>query len=461
MTGTVLGRYRLDAEIRRGGMGSVYRATDTQTGRLVAVKVLPQALAADRAFVHRFRREVRSLQQVHHPNVIRIFEVGSSDGVHYFAMEYLERSLADELSEGPLPPQRALEVAGQVARGLQAVHAANICHRDVKPSNILFDLDGQAKISDFGIARVGDATRMTHTSAILGTPTYMAPEQADSPEVDHRADVYSLGVVLYEMLCGQPPFQGQTPLGVLRRHRYHLPEQPKMLNPRLPAALSDLVLSMLEKAPSKRPGNMGLLANAIERLRRNMADERRQRPPRHLEETATERADRIERSAARTIAWLKRIGALAALVLVAAIAWRVVAHLRTGPADYFRRAQRLEASDYETAVETYEALIRRFPDSPQAVQARQRVNHLVEQYELGSQPLLAEQARHAMRAEMAYLHFRRAREAAERSETEQARRIYEFVCDHFSDTQWAPRADARLVELDRLARSAPSTANQP
>lgn len=461
MIGTVLGRYRLDSEIRRGGMGSVYRARDTETGRVVAVKVLPHALAADRAFLHRFRREVRALQQVHHPNVIRIFEVGSADGVHYFAMECLERSLADELCNGPVPPQRALEIAGQVARGLQAVHAVNICHRDVKPSNILFDLDGQAKISDFGIARVGDATRMTHTTAILGTPTYMAPEQADSPEVDPRADVYSLGVVLYEMLCGRPPFESETPLGMLRRHRYHLPEQPKMLNPRLPTALSDLVLAMLEKAPSKRPGNMGLLANAIERVRRNMADERRQRRPRELEETATERADRIERSAARTIAWLKRVGAAVALVIVAAIAWRVVAYVRTGPGDYLRRGQRLEATDHKAAIDIYEALIHRFPDAPEAAQARQRVNHLIEQYELGTQPLLAEQARHAMRAEMAYLHFRRAREAADGGEVEQARRIYEFVCDHFSDTQWAPRADARLVDLERLARGAPSTASEP
>ncbi len=460
MTGATLGHYRLEAEIRRGGMGSVYRARDLGTGRVAAVKILPQALAADRAFLQRFRREVLALQQVHHPNVIHIYDVGEEGGVQYFAMEYLERSLADELAGGPLAPLRALEIAGQVARGLQAVHAASICHRDVKPSNILFDIDGQAKISDFGIARVGGATRMTHTTAILGTPTYMAPEQADGPEVDPRADIYSLGVVLYEMLCGRPPFEGGTTLGVLRSHRYHLPEQPKMLNPRLPGALSDLVLSMLEKSPARRPANMGLLANAVERIRRNMADERAERRPRALEETATEHANRIERSAARTIAWLKRAAVLAVLAAAAYATWRVVRHARTTPADYLREAHRLEDTDHRAAIATYESLIERFPDAPEAGQARRRVNSLVERHEVGRQPVLAEQARHAMRAEMAYLHFRRAREAAERGRIADATRIFQLVCDYFPDTQWAPRADARLQELEQTLRPAPGTHNR-
>ena len=460
MIGASLGKYRLDAEIKRGGMGSVYRATNTETGRAVAVKILSQALAADRGFLQRFRREVVALQQIHHPNVIRVFDVGCEDGVHYYAMEYLERSLADELSGGAIEPVRALEIAGQVARGLQAVHAANICHRDVKPSNILFDLDGQAKISDFGIARHGDATRMTHTTAILGTPTYMAPEQAESPQVDPRADVYSLGCVLYEMLCGRPPFEGATPLGVLRCHRYQLPEQPKLLNPQLPSAVSNLVLTMLEKAPSKRPASMGLLANAIETLRRNLADERRERPPRRLEETATEHADRIESAAARTIAWGRRVAAVIVLALTAYAAWRVTVYLRATPADYFAEAQALEPTDHRAAIGAYEALVRRFPEAPEAGEARDRINALVERYEIGRQPLLARQARHAMRAEMAYLHFRRAREAAEKGRIADARRIYQLVCDYFPDTQWAPRADARLQELEQLASPSPRTGGE-
>ena len=460
MIGTTLGTYRLDDELSHGSMGTVYRATDTDSGRVVAVKVLPPAFAADRAFIQRFRREVQALQQVHHPNVIRIFDVGEADGVHYFAMEYLERSLADELAAGPIEPVRALEIAGHVARGLQAVHAAQITHRDVKPSNILFDLDGAAKISDFGIARVDDATRMTKTGAILGTPAYMAPEQADGPDVDLRADVYSLGVVLYEMLCGRTPFDSPTTLGLLRSHRYDLPERPKTLNPQLPGALSSLVVAMLEKAPSKRPANMGLLANAIERLRRNLAGEAQAPRPRKLEQTATEVADHIERSAARTVWWLKRAVALAVLAVAAAIAWRVVAYVRTTPADCLREARRIEDADSRAAIAAYEALLDRFPGSGEAVEARQRMNALIERTQSGRGPLLGAAARHAMRAEMAYLHFRRAREAAELGNRDDARRIYTLVCDYFADTQWGPRADARLQELDQIGKR-PATAAPP
>jgi tetratricopeptide (TPR) repeat protein len=262
------------------------------------------------------------------------------------------------------------------------------------------------------------------------------------------------------MLCGRPPFEGTTALGVLRGHRYKLPEQPKTLNPQLPAAVSNLVLSMLEKSPAKRPANMGLLANAIESLRRNLADERRERRPRGLEETATQRADRIERSAARTLRWAKRLVAVLVLAAAACGAWRLAAYLRATPGDYMAEARALEAGNYRAAIDTYEALLRRFPDAPEAGEARDRVNALVERYELGKQPLLSEQARHAMRAEMAYLHFRRAREAAERGRTEDAKRVYQFVCDHFPDTQWAPRADARLQELERRGRAAPATSDR-
>ena len=460
MTGKTLGTYRLDAELSHGSMGTVYRATDTDSGRVVAVKVLPPAIAADRAFIQRFRREIQALQQVHHPNVIRIFDVGDADGVHYFAMEFLEHSLADQLADGPTEPVRALEIAGHVARGLQAVHAAQITHRDVKPSNILFDLDGSAKISDFGIARVGDATRMTRTGAILGTPAYMAPEQAEGPDVDARADVYSLGVVLYEMLCGRPPFDSPTTLGVLRSHRYDLPERPRTLNPQLPASLSNLVLSMLEKNRSKRPANMGLLANAIERLRRNLADEGKPTRPRELHETATEHADRIERSAARTVWWIQRAIAVAVLAAAAYVTWRVVAYVRTTPADYLREARRLEDTDHRAAITAYEALLTRFPGCREAPEARQRMNAIIERTQAGRGPLFGAAARHAMRAQMAYMHFRRAREAHDQGRLDDARRIYRLVLDYFADTQWGPRADARLQELERAAKP-PTTAPPP
>jgi len=455
MLGTTLGPYRIDAEISRGGMGTVYRATDTATGRLVALKVLDSALARDRHFMQRFLREARAIQQVHHPHVVRIYDIGAHDGAHYFAMEHLERSLADLLADGPLEPTRALEIAGQAARGLQAVHAAGILHRDVKPSNILFGPDGAARISDFGIARLTDATRMTHTGAILGTPTYMAPEQAEGPNVDARADIYSLGVVLYEMTCGRPPFAGKTAMAVLRHHRFSLPESPKAYRPELATALCALILQMLEKSPARRPDSMGLLANAMERIRRNLAGEQHPRGTTtgFHDRAATRRAERLERAAARYFAWARRAALLALAALVAYAGYRLVAYLRTGPDDYLRRGQAVEAIDHRAAIDTYQTLLRRFPQAPQAAEARGRIKTLAERTQSGRGLFLGAAARHAMRAEMAYLHFRRARAAAEEGRPDDARRIYRLVCDHFADTQWAPRADARLQELD--SRQAP------
>ncbi len=212
MIGTTLGKFRIEAQVSSGGMGTIYRGADVETGQVVALKVLQQSLAADRSFLQRFRREVHVLSGIHHPNVVRIYDVGADGEVQYYAMEYLEQSLADLLRAGPVPIERAVRIASQVARGLTAVHAAGVRHRDVKPSNILFDAEGNAKIADFGIAKITDATRMTQTGVIVGTPSYMAPEQVDSQALDPRADIYSLGVVLYEMLVGLLPFDGHTSL---------------------------------------------------------------------------------------------------------------------------------------------------------------------------------------------------------------------------------------------------------
>ena len=455
MIGTTLGHYRIEAEISVGGMGAVYRATDLEAGRPAAVKVLPPVAATDRRFVQRFQREVRALQQVDHPNVIEIYDVGSEGNVHYFAMEHLEQTLADVLRAPPLELRRALQIASQVARGLEAVHAAGITHRDVKPSNILFTPDGRAKVSDFGIAKVGDATRMTQTGAILGTPVYMAPEQAEGPKVDGRADIYSLGVVLYEMVCGRPPFEGHTTLEVLRQHRFSLPESPKNLNPQLPAAVSHLILQMVEKAPSKRPLHMGFVATSLGHILDNLAAD--DHPlPRH-QPSAAERANRVERAAARALAWAKWTLVAAGLAAAIYVAYRVGEYLNRTPADYLREAQALEATHPGAAIDTYEALIERFPNAAETTRARGRAGALRQKLHGGRGPILAERARRAMRADMAYRHFRRAREAAEEGRVDDARRIYRMVCDHFADTPWGPRADARLQELGK----APDTTDKP
>lgn len=454
MIGTTLGQYSIEAQVSSGGMGTIYRATHLLTGQVVALKTLQQALSADRAFLQRFRREAAALQKVQHPNVVRIYEVGSQDNTHYYAMEYLPESLADRLRRGPIDVREAVRMAAQIARGLAAVHAAGIRHRDVKPSNILFDADGNAKIADFGIAKLSDATRVTQTGVIVGTPAYMAPEQVDNANVDARADIYSLGVVLYEAIVGRPPFNGATSLDILRKHRYSLPESPKSFRPEIPSALNHLVLAMLAKNPTKRPDSMALVADALEHLWRNLAGDAAEceRPaPRELK--TSELIERYERSAARVARWGKRGAAAAVAALVAYFAYAIIAYYRLGPADYLREAQALETESKTEAAGAYEALIRRFPKSPEASRARERIQAIEAEVRLrqpagGPITAGADERAARLRAQTAYIHYTRAERVAQAGDIEHARRIYRMIRTAFSDTQWGVQADQRLRELD-------------
>ncbi|MFP4056392.1 MAG: protein kinase domain-containing protein [Candidatus Brocadiia bacterium] len=461
--GQTLGSFRVEEEISRGGMGAIYRATHAETGEQAAVKVLPPALAADRAFLQRFRREVRAVQQIEHPNVVRIHEVGTEGEAHYFAMEYFARSLADLLEAGPLPPQRALRIAGQVAQGLEAAHAAGITHRDIKPANILFAPDGRAVVSDFGIAKVSEATRMTQTGTIVGTPVYMSPEQAEGPQVDARSDIYSLGVVLYEMTAGRPPFEGRTSLDVLRHHRFSLPDAPKSLNPRIPGALSQLVLQMLEKRPSRRPPSMGYLVGAFQRLERNLAA-REPTPEDQGARREPSAAETYERAVQRLTAWAKRLALAAGLALAAYAAYRLGAYLRMGPTDYLRRAQAAEDSDADDeAIDAYQALVDRFPETPEAELARQRIEAIEKKRQKQPEPLLdfgPARSPAQDRAEMAAKHFLRAQQAVQQKRLEDAARILRMVRDQYADTPWGPRAGQRLQELEVKTPPSPSDAQE-
>ena len=213
-----IGPYQILEEIASGGQGTVYRAFDPDTGQIVALKVLHRFLSSDSDYVERFRREASLASSIDHPNVVKIFEVGQDGDQHFMALEFLPESLARLVEGGgQMRLDRATEFGIQIADGLAEAHALGIVHRDIKPQNILIGADGVAKVTDFGIARSDVMTSMTATGAVMGSPHYMSPEQSRGEDVDRRSDVYSLGCMLYQMVTGELPFKGITPLAVIRQ----------------------------------------------------------------------------------------------------------------------------------------------------------------------------------------------------------------------------------------------------
>ena len=248
-------RYELISHIARGGMADVWQAQDRALNRRVAVKVLHPQYSNDDSFVRRFRREAQAAANLSHPNIVSIFDWGQEDATYFIVMELIDgRSLRDILrSEGALLPRRATEIGSEVASALAVAHQAGLVHRDVKPGNILITRDGTVKVTDFGIARAwDDSQELTRTGAVIGTATYFSPEQAQGVGADARSDLYSLGIVLYEMLVGGPPFKGDSPVAVAYQHVSSMPMAPRSVSPDVPAGLEAIVLRALEKQPENR-----------------------------------------------------------------------------------------------------------------------------------------------------------------------------------------------------------------
>src|SRR5262245_17192765 len=254
LIGTVFdGRYRIIRKLGAGGMADVYLAEDQELGRQVAIKILNDRHAADDSFIERFRREAKNAAGLSHPNIVSIYDRGEAEGTYYIAMEFLDgRSLKELIvGRGPAPIKTAIDYARQILAAVGFAHRHGIVHRDIKPHNVLVGSEGRLKVTDFGIARSG-ASQMTEVGSIIGTAQYLSPEQARGAPVDQTSDLYSVGVVLFEMLTGQVPFTGDTPLEIAMKHLSEVPKPPSELRPEVPHDLDSVVLRALAKDPSER-----------------------------------------------------------------------------------------------------------------------------------------------------------------------------------------------------------------
>jgi serine/threonine protein kinase/Tfp pilus assembly protein PilF len=269
---TFAGRYEIIEELGRGGMGNVYRVYDTKIKEEVALKLLKPEIASDKKTIERFSNELKFARKIRHKNVCQMFELMEEEDTHFITMEYVS---GEDLKSfirrvGQLPSGKAISISKQVCEGLAEAHKLGVIHRDLKPSNIMVDDEGNARIMDFGIARSIKGKGITGAGVMVGTPEYMSPEQAEVKEVDKRSDIYSLGIILYEMVTGRAPFDGETPLSIAMKHKSEEPQDPRALNTQIAEDLSKVILKCMEKDKEKRYQSAGELRSELENIEKGI-----------------------------------------------------------------------------------------------------------------------------------------------------------------------------------------------
>jgi len=324
---TFAGRYQVIEELGHGGMGRVYKVQDTDIKEKVALKLLRPEIALDKETVERFSNELKLARKISHRNVCRMFDLGKAEGTTFITMEYVPGEDLKKLirKTGQLGTGRAVSIAKQICEGLAEAHHLGIAHRDLKPQNIMVDEDGNARIMDFGIARSLSAKSITGAGVMIGTPEYMSPEQVEGKEVDQRSDIYSLGVILFEMVTGRVPFEGDTPLTIAVKHKSERPRNPRELNTQIPEGLSRVILKCLEKDKGKRYQTAEDLHADLEQVEQGLPTTERivakRRPMTSRQITVTFSAKKLIIPAI----------ALLALVAVGLLLWRIIPSNKAAP----------------------------------------------------------------------------------------------------------------------------------
>ena len=279
---TFAGRYQVIEELGHGGMGRVYKVQDTKIGEKIALKLIRPETGLDKTSLERFSNELKLARKIRHKNVCQMFDLGEDQGTRYITMEYVHGEDLKQLIRkvGQLSPGQSIGIARQVCDGLEEAHKLGVVHRDLKPQNIMVDEDGKARIMDFGIARSLYGKSITGANVMIGTPEYMSPEQVEGKDIDQRSDIYSLGVILYEMVTGRVPFEGETPFTIGVKHKSEIPKNPKEINAQLSDDLSRVILKCLEKEKAARPQSAADLRTELERIEEGLPTTERVAPQR-------------------------------------------------------------------------------------------------------------------------------------------------------------------------------------
>jgi len=269
---TFAGRYQIIEELGKGGMGKVYKVHDTKIKEKIALKLIKPEIAKDKKTIERFSNELKFARKIRHKNICQMFDLGEEQGTHFITMEFVEGQDLKKLirQTGQLAIGTTINITKQVCDGLVEAHTLGVVHRDLKPSNIMIDADGNARIMDFGIARSMEGKGITGAGVMIGTPEYMSPEQIEGKDVDQRSDIYSLGVILYEMVTGRVPFEGDTPFTVGVKHKSEMPIDPRELNSQIPEDLSQVILRCMEKGREKRYQSAGEVLSELENIEKGI-----------------------------------------------------------------------------------------------------------------------------------------------------------------------------------------------